>query len=198
MLADRVSAQDLTPMLSGLLREAGVTQQDRLIGLGDGAPWVEGCFESLGIPFITDVYHATDYLDTLMQAMNWSDARRSRHRRNWCKAKSSAKAWLKRHVPKPQQRAHWPKDAHTAFHYLESRQAHMDYSAYHKQGFPIGSGQVEGMNKSVIGNRMKRSGMQWTEQGAARMASLRAQTCAKHSLIDFQSLRHSAFPCLQS
>ena len=54
------------------------------------------------------------------------------------------------------------------------------------------------MNKSVIGNRMKRSGMQWTQAGAARMASLRAQTCAKHSIIDFHALRHEAFPCLHS
>lgn len=78
--------------------------------------------------------------------------------------------------------------------YLETRLEHMDYPGYKAKGWPIGSGQVEGMNKNVIGNRMKRSGMHWSRPGAARMASLRAQVCAERPLVAFDSLRHKAFP----
>lgn len=68
----------------------------------------------------------------------------------------------------------------------------MDYASFKEQGFPIGSGQ-EGMNKYVIGSRLKRSGMHWSEQGAAGMAALRAQTCAKHPLLNFDDVRFDAF-----
>jgi hypothetical protein len=34
----------------------------------------------------------------------------------------------------------------------------MNYPAFKAEGYPIGSGQVEAMNKNVIGNRLKRSG----------------------------------------
>jgi hypothetical protein len=50
------------------------------------------------------------------------------------------------------------------------------------------------MNKSVIGKRMKQSGMHWSQQGATSMAALRAQTCANHSLTCFDDTRFSAFP----
>ena len=35
----------------------------------------------------------------------------------------------------------------------------MDYPKYRENGWPIGSGQIEGMNKSVIWSHMKESGM---------------------------------------
>lgn len=70
----------------------------------------------------------------------------------------------------------------------------MDYPTFKARGYPIGSGHVEAMKKSVIGNRLKRSGMHWSRDGAARMASLRAQFCARHPLVDLDQLRHKAYP----
>ncbi|MEM4846848.1 MAG: hypothetical protein QW794_03710, partial [Thermosphaera sp.] len=113
--------------------------------------------------------------------------------------KVSAREWLDRYLPDdPEVWLSWPKEAQDALRYLEERKDAMDYPSYLAKGYPIGSGQVEGMNKSVIGNRLKRSGMQWSQPHAATMAALRAQTCAKHSLIDFDSLRYKAYPPLQS
>jgi hypothetical protein len=34
----------------------------------------------------------------------------------------------------------------------------MDYALFKDKGYPIGSGQIEALNKHVIGTRMKRSG----------------------------------------
>ena len=64
---------------------------------------------------------------------------------------------------------------------------------YRERGLPIGSGQVEGVNKSVIGFRMKQSGMQWSRSGAGRMASLRARRCSKQLLVSHDTIRHHAF-----
>jgi hypothetical protein len=90
----------------------------------------------------------------------------------------------------------WSEEALGALQYLEKRLDNMAYPSFKAKGYPIGSGQVEGMNKSVIGNRLKRSGMQWSREGAASMASLRAQSCSKHSLVDFDELRQQAYPVL--
>lgn len=194
MLADRCGSDDFLKRLSGLLREAKVSAKDSLIGLGDGAAWIDKSLDYLQALRITDVYHATEYLDTIMQAMNWDEQTRTQHRRAWFRGEMNAKDWLSQHLPAPELWLGWTDEAQTALKYLESRLDSMAYRHFKTQGFPIGSGQIEGMNKSCIGNRMKRSGMHWSEQGAATMASLRAQTWAKHSLIDFDSLRFIAFP----
>ncbi len=194
MLAERCCAEDFVTLVAGLLNEAGVTPADTLLGLGDGAVWIDNIFCHLDAVRITDVYHATQYLDTIMQALAWDEDLRTRHRCDWYRGQLNARDWLAHHLPKPEVWLTWDDKAQTALKYLETRLDSMDYARFTEKGYPIGSGQIEGMNKAVIGNRMKRSGMHWSKQGAASMASLRAQTCAKHSLIDFGQLRHLAYP----
>ena len=183
----------LLPMLAGLLEKANLSPADTLVGLGDGAAWIDNLFDCLGAVRVTDVYHAVERLDLLMQAMNWNEATRARHRRDWYRGEVSARDWLKAHLPPPEVWLGWEEATLTALNYLEKRLDSMDYPCFKAQSFPIGSGQVEGMNKNVVGQRMKRSGMHWSEQGAAAMASLRAQTCAKHSLISFDAVRFQTF-----
>lgn len=201
MLADGITAEALLPQIAGLLKQAGVTTKDTLIGLGDGAAWVENIFSHLNTIHITDVYHACEYLDIMMQALSWDEPKRSQHRRDWCQGKVAAKDWLETYLPDPEVWLTWNEAARNALTYLEKRLASMDYPTFKAKGYPIGSGQVEAMNKSVIGNRMKRSGkvpsvagMHWSREGAARMASLRAQFCAKHPLLNLNQLRHRAYP----
>ena len=194
MLADRCSAEDFLPLLPGLLERASVTPADTLLGLGDGAIWIDNIFQHLQAIRITDVYHAVKYLDTVMQALAWDEATRAKHRRSWYRGEVDARDWLAQHLPDVDVWFAWDEDTRRALHYLETRLDSMAYAHFKENDYPIGSGQVEAMNKHVIGTRMKRSGMHWSETGAKSMASLRAQTCAKHSLIDFQHLRHDAYP----
>ena len=193
MLSDRCSSDAFLMQLSGLLQEAKVSAKDKLIGLADGASWIDKSFDYLQAQRITDVYHATEYLDTVMHAMNWDDETRNKHRQVWYRGDVNAKEWLTHYLPEPNVWLTWSDKALTALKYLETRLDSMTYKHFKAQHLPIGSGQIEGMNKSCIGNRMKRSGMHWSKSGAANMASLRAQICAKHSLIDFHQLRFKAF-----
>ena len=71
MLAERCSAEALLALVAGLLNQAGVTPADTLLGLADGALWIDNIFCHLDAVRITDVYHATQYLDTIMQALHW-------------------------------------------------------------------------------------------------------------------------------
>jgi len=54
----------------------------------------------------------------------------------------------------------------------------MRYNEFRKQGLFVGSGVIEAGCKSVIGSRMKQSGMEWSVHGANSIISLR---CMYHS-----------------
>lgn len=130
--------------------------------------------------------------------LGWTQTERDAERVIWLRGEVNANQWLKTYGPPPTgpERQNWYEEAKTAIEYLEQRFNRMNYKDYKAMNWPIGSGQVEGMNKQLIGSRMKRSGMQWSRPGAARMAALRAETCAHlHSKItDFNTLRFVAFP----
>jgi len=196
MYSSSCNSEVFSNRLSGLLRCAGVKREDKILGLGDGALWIADAFELLAIPYLIDVYHATSYLDTVMTALGWDEQRRARHRRKWCKGQSYASYWLKHYIPDVTIVKTWSDDAQTAYRYLEKRQDHMNYKQHKAKDYPIGSGQVEGMNKAVIGKRMKQSGMQWSPEGAAAMATQRSQFCAAKPLGSFQQIRQLAFGTL--
>ena len=56
--------------------------------------------------------------------------------------------------------------------YLRPRLAITDYVDYRKAGYVIGSGMMESSCKQVVGQRLKGSGMQWSEAGALAMVAL--------------------------
>jgi hypothetical protein len=91
--------QDFAPLVHGLLRFAGLTAQDVLIGLADGAVWIAELFADLGVHrHVLDVFHASQYLETIMVALAWSDEKRLEHRRAWLRGEVDGLAWLNRHV----------------------------------------------------------------------------------------------------
>jgi len=49
----------------------------------------------------------------------------------------------------------------------------MRYATFQKRGLPIGSGPVEAACKTVVGNRLKRSGMRWSPEGGQNVFNLR-------------------------
>jgi hypothetical protein len=132
-----------------------------------------------------------------MQALGWSEDRRSAQRCSWLRADLNARVWLKHYLPTPEVWLTWSQPAQTALQYLETRLDQMDYFAFKEQGYPIGSGQIEGANKSVIGARMKRGGMRWSHQGINRMAMLRSEQCSFRPITNFHQTRLLAFPIPQ-
>lgn len=179
----------------GLQRQQGVKQHDRLIGIADGAPWIDRLFDDLGVAVrILDVFHAGHYLDTVMQALGWNEHKRSAERASWCRADVNARIWLKHYLPDPELWLSWPEAAQSALRYLEERLDQMDYFDFKQQGLPIGSGVIEGAANSVIAARMKRSGMRWSHSGINRMATLRAEGASHQPILDFHRTRLLAFP----
>jgi hypothetical protein len=61
--------------------------------------------------------------------------------------------------------------------YLRKRIASMQYPAFQKAGWPIGSGMVESGNKLVMQARLKGAGMHWKPEQVNPMLALRMNVC---------------------
>ena len=61
--------------------------------------------------------------------------------------------------------------------YLEKRVAHMQYSRFQTEGWPIGSGMVESANKLVVEARLKGAGMHWSRLSVNPLLALRNAVC---------------------
>lgn len=57
--------------------------------------------------------------------------------------------------------------------YLNNNAYRMNYPEYIKQNFCIGSGAIEASHRTVVQQRMKRSGQRWTEQRVQNMLNLK-------------------------
>lgn len=191
--ATALPKDDFEPAVHGLLRQVA-QQNDVLIGIADGAKWIDDIFTNLGIDLrILDVYHACDYLDTVMLALGFDESTREQQRRDWYRGDCNARDWLTEHLPEPEIWLTWSEDALTALSYLEARLEQMDYADFKAKDYPIGSGQIEGLNKSLIAARMKRSGMFWSHDGINAMAALRSAQFSHRPLADFHQTRLVAF-----
>ena len=63
--------------------------------------------------------------------------------------------------------------------YVAPRVAIMDYVDYRASGYVIGSGMMESSCKQLVSQRLKGSGMQWSESGAVAMTALIAHRLNK-------------------
>ena len=178
----------------GLLRHAGVCQGDFLLGISDGAKWIEGLFGYLGVhKHILDVYHASTYLETVMKGMEWEEDQRAKERRLLLSGKINVGEWINVNLPDTKFK---DDDVEKAARYLrnQSLMGHTDYPEFRAKGFEvIGSGQIEGANKSVIGARLNVGGAHWTESGANGMVFARGERESERPIVNFHTIRHMAF-----
>ena len=190
------TASEFAPLVHGLLRQAGLTQTDELIGLSDGALWIAELMGDLGVHrHILDVFHASTYLETLMLALGWDEALRTHTRQDLLRGNLDVQCWLNR--LSPTERTTLNDEALKALRYLEKQAAldHTTYPKFKQEGIDvIGSGQVEGANKAVFSQRLKLSGARWLPNSANAKALARAEYYATQPIADFHHIRLLAFP----
>ncbi len=63
--------------------------------------------------------------------------------------------------------------------YFRNNRDKMDYASYHATGLIISSGPVEAAAKTIVGHRLKRSGMRWTRHGGQQILNLRVLVQSK-------------------
>lgn len=66
------------------------------------------------------------------------------------------------------------KEYQRAYNYLRDRAEHLRYHEYRRRGLPIGSGVTEAACKTLFTQRLKLSGMRWSEAGAQMILNLRS------------------------
>jgi hypothetical protein len=72
-----------------------------------------------------------------------------------------------------------PGESRSQLAYLQKRVEQMEYAAFQREGWPIGSGSVESANKLVVEERMKGPGMHWAEANVNPMLALRNAMCSE-------------------
>lgn len=160
----------------------GLFKAQRVIALGDGAKWIQNLIgDQFGnAQFIIDYYHAAEHITELCRAMYDRDIRRLNYcRDHWIDLLNDGniEAIIEQATEKLKT-AKFPKDAQTQIGYFVNNKDYMRYADYKKQGLFIGSGVIEAGCRTVIGQRLKQSGMEWTVRGANAIIALR---CAHQS-----------------
>ncbi len=165
-----------------LLMEAdrrGVKIARRVVAIGDGAEWIWN-FVQEHLPEaqqIVDLYHAREYYWGVARAFygarperlrTWTEARREELDRGDVESVIRAIRRLR-----PGGGIELQKLSEVAVGYYRNNIHRMRYANFRQQGLFIGSGVLEAGCRTVIGQRLKLSGMHWTLSGANSIISLR-------------------------
>jgi hypothetical protein len=147
----------------------GLLQAATVVVLTDGAKYNKSIAQlhfSNAIHII-DLYHAREHLDELIKLLAPS-ARTPKRQARWHTlldhgeiAKLAAEA--QRHLPTS---AAQKKLAAREIAFFRSNALQMRYAEFRQQGFFVGSGVIEAGCRTVIGSRLKQSGMFWSLSGA--------------------------------
>ncbi len=157
----------------------GWNRAEKKVVMGDGAEWIWNLAEQHfpGAVQIVDLYHARQHLWDLVRKLHPND-------------EPSQKAWIKVHQKRlldkgkieklvgalrsiPSTNPEVAEKIRTETDYFERNAERMRYPRFRRQHLFVGSGVIEAGCKTVIGSRLKRSGMFWTVRGANAILALR-------------------------
>lgn len=157
----------------------GWSHAEMKVVMGDGAEWIWNLadFHFPGAVQIVDLYHARQHLWDLARRLYPNDP-------------VQQKAWMKLHQKRLLDKGKIEKlvlalrsiepinaellgKIRTEADYFERNAERMRYPKFRRQHLFVGSGVIEAGCKTVIGSRLKQSGMFWTVQGANSIIALR-------------------------
>jgi hypothetical protein len=157
----------------------GWSRAEKKVVMGDGAEWIWNLAEQHfpGAMGVVDLYHARQHLWALARKLHPND-------------EVKQKAWMKVHQRRLLDKGKIEKlvlalrsivstnpevveKIRTEADYFERNAARMRYPKFRRQHLFVGSGVIEAGCKTVIGSRLKQSGMFWTVRGANAITALR-------------------------
>lgn len=156
----------------------GLFTAERVVCVTDGAEWIRNLVQthfSKAIHII-DLYHAREHLIDLCKLLFDRDLKRlNRHKEKWWDDLDDG------NIEKIIREALslMPRDetaatkVRTSIGYFETNQERMRYADFKKQGLFVGSGVIEAACRTIVGQRLKQSGMEWTVRGANSIITLR-------------------------
>jgi hypothetical protein len=172
------TAEAFGPRIHAGAVRRGLRQAQKVVVLGDGAPWIWGIAAQY-FPWaiqIVNLYHAREHLAHLgkvvygpssPQAKQWAAARSAQLDDGDVEAVATSMNRLRPRQPNVRE------EVRKAIDYFQTNQARMRYAKFRSEGLFVGSGVVEAGCKTVIGLRLKQSGMRWTVAHANAIIALR-------------------------
>jgi hypothetical protein len=159
--------------------QRGWNRAEKKVVIGDGAEWI---WNNADVHFpgaiqIVDLYHARQHLWDVVRKLHPNDA-------------TNQKAWMKVHQKRLLDKGKIEKlvlalrsivstnpevvdQLRIEADYFEKNTERMRYPQFRRQHLFVGSGVIEAACKTVIGSRLKQSGMFWTVRGANAIIALR-------------------------
>jgi len=136
---------------------------------------------------ILDFYHTTEHLSKAAESLfGKGSAKAKRWYESWrhkLRHQPAAVAALIRsmryHLGKLREGTPRHGDATSELGFFRNNRDKMDYASYRARGLIISSGPVEAAAKTIVGHRLKRSGMRWTRQGGQQILNLRVHVQSK-------------------
>lgn len=162
----------------------------QVVCIGDGAAWV---WENMRLSFpgaqqILDFYHASEHLGRLAQALlGHATAEAKERQHQWChQLKHSDSHGIIQQAEEELIAKHdeltetQREDARREISYFQTHAERTRYGDYRAHGWFIGSGVVEAGCKTVVGRRLKQSGMFWSQRGGEDLLTIRCLIMGPH------------------
>jgi len=177
-IAGREDVESFGQRLWRQLQHRGLDQNSFQLILGDGAPWIWNLADLHlpGVPQLLDFYHAAEHLFATAELL-WSTVKASRWwQRRLAQLKQGelsnffdALQRLARSYPNIDSDSS-PK---RLLQYFRDNQQRLRYEWATRERLPIGSGAVESGAGHIVQQRLKQSGMRWSDPGAQAILNLR-------------------------
>ena len=155
---------------------AGYGKYNETVVIGDGASWIRGMSNELfpDAVQILDLYHLKEnvykfskhLLKDNSEIVKWAETIINKIENHYAVDEALALIPVIDNLPVnvPNLRT-----------YIENNRSKTNYPFYRAQGYFVGSGAIESIQKTIVHQRLKRAGMRWTVHGAQALLSLRAK-----------------------
>jgi hypothetical protein len=180
-LAGLNSLDELADPLRRQAAQVGMDRAEQWVALSDCGSGVDD-FLRVNFPRavrIADFYHVAEHLSDLAKAWHPGDPDASRALSDpWCHTlRHEGGPAVLRVLDELDQtgRSESAREIHRRVRqYVSNHMDRMDYPRYVASGWQIGSGHIEAACRTVVNERLKKSGMRWGEDGADAVCHLRA------------------------
>ena len=165
--------------------------------MGDGSHWIWNIANQHfpGAIQIVDLYHAREHLWDLARKLFPADEAAQKrwlmHKLGWLENGKIEKLTVGLgNLADLTTNPELVKAVRSEIEYFDNNRDRMRYPEFRKQNLFVGSGVIEAGCKTVIGSRLKKSGMFWTVRGANAIIALRC-CCLSAKFEDYWEARAS-------
>ena len=159
---------------------AGYGKYNETVVIGDGASWIRNMSNEIfpDAVQILDLYHlkenvykfAKHILNDSAEIVKWAETITDKIENHYAVDEALAM------IPFVEK---LPDNVPNLRTYIENNRPKINYPMFREQGYFVGSGAIESIQKTIVHQRLKRAGMRWGVDGAQALLTLRAKDESK-------------------